>query len=334
MLFLDSIDLYLSSGNGGNGCVSFNKLSNRSIGKPDGGNGGKGGDVYFSCDEKLKTFSNLRFNANYKAEDGTSGGSNFKTGKNGKDLYIHVPCGTLIYDSERSFLFGEILKKEDKVLVLNGGRPGYGNFFLKNSSKDIFDKLILGGKNKVAFFHLELKLLADVGLLGFPNVGKSLFLNKISKVNSKVANYPFTTLNPILGALSFFSFNTIIVADLPGIIENSSVGVGLGFDFLKHLLKTRLLLHIVDTSSLTSKFFLLKELFVINKELNSYNFKLLNIEKWLIFNKIDLVTDFNFFDRNLVNKFNYSNVFYISSKNNTGLKKLCFNIFEFFSKIS
>lgn len=330
MFFVDSIDLYVSSGRGGNGCVSFNKGSYGSLGKADGGNGGRGGDVYFIGDKNLKTFSNLKFNLNYKAGDGLNGESNLRTGRSGVDIYISVPLGTVIYDKEHNVFICDILNDDDKFLVLKGGRAGYGNFFLKSCDKNIFDKLLLGGPSKLAKFHLELKILADVGLLGFPNVGKSLFINRVSNVFSKVGDYPFTTLHPVLGTLKFFNFDKILIADIPGIIEGSCLGIGLGFNFLKHLLKTKLLLHFVDAEKIDSKSYLLKELAILNNELKVYNLDLLNIKKWLIINKSDLVTSFHSIDKTNLSKFNYSNIFYISSKNNIGLKKLCFNICEFF----
>lgn len=331
MFFVDSIDIYVSSGKGGNGCVSFNRSAGGSLGRADGGNGGKGGDVYFFGDRNIKTFNNLKFNLNYKSEDGFNGEPNLRTGKNGEDLYISVPLGTVIYDKERNVFIGEVLKDHDDFLVLKGGRPGYGNFFLKSCDKNIFCKLILGGQAKLAKFHLELKILADVGLLGFPNVGKSLFINRVSNVSSKVGDYSFTTLYPVLGTLKFFNFNKILIADIPGIIEGSCLGVGLGFNFLKHLLKTKLLLHFIDIKNISCKRSLLKELVVLNNELKNYNLDLLNIKKWLIFNKSDLVNDFYFIDKKYLIKFNYYNLFFISSKNDVGLKKLCFNLSEFFS---
>lgn len=333
MYFIDSINLYLSSGNGGNGCVSFLNSIHTSCKKPDGGNGGVGGNVYFLGDKKIKNFKIFNYKFNYKAGDGHAGQSNCKTGKNGCDLIIRVPLGTVLYDGEKNLFLFEILNDKDKILVLEGGRGGYGNFFLKSCDKLIFQKLVIGGKSKVSYFKLELKLLSDVGLLGYPNVGKSLFINRVSDATSKVADYSFTTLSPILGMLKLNYFDSIIISDLPGLIKNSCFGFGLGFNFLKHLLKTRLLLHIVDASSFSSSFSFFKELIIINNELFNYNFTLSKVNKWLIFNKIDLVKNFNSFilSKELLLKLGYTNIFFISSKNKIGLKKLCFNIVEFFS---
>lgn len=332
MFFLDSINLYISSGKGGDGCTSFFRSLYSSFGKPDGGNGGKGGSVYFLGDKNLNSFYYLNYNLIYKAEDGENGQSNLKTGKNGKDLFIKVPLGTSIYDNERNLFFGEIVFDGEKLLVLEGGKGGYGNFFLRSCDASIFNKMILGASSKIAYFHLELKILADVGLLGLPNVGKSMFINVISNSLSKSADYSFTTLHPFLGVLNFDFLNKIVIADLPGIIHDSSLGRGLGFSFLKHLIKTKLLLHFIDISVVNSIPSLFNDLLIINNELNGYNSKLLNINKWLILTKIDLVDNsvvFSF-DRDYLTKLNYNNIFFISSKNKIGLKKLCFNISEFF----
>lgn len=333
MFFVDFINLYVSSGNGGNGAISFLNTVSGLFKKPDGGNGGKGGDVYFVGDKNLKTFSKLKYNINYKAENGFNGKGNCKTGKNGNDLKIKVPLGTAVYDVERNLFFGEILNDGEALLVLKGGRPGYGNFFLKSCEQSIFNKLIIGGRSKIMHFHLELKLLSDVSLLGFPNVGKSSFINNVSNVFSAVANYPFTTLFPIIGIVRLKYFDDLVFADLPGIIKNSCLGAGLGFNFLKHLLKTRLLLHIIDVDTIYSRNSFLRSLLIINNELKRYNINLFKVEKWLIFNKLDLVDkfDFNFLSKNILLKLNYTNLFFISSKNRIGLKKLCFNINEFFS---
>ncbi len=333
MFFVDFIDLYLSSGRGGNGAVSFLSTVSGVSKKPDGGNGGRGGDIYFVGDRNLKTFSKLKYNVNYKAEDGANGRGNCKTGKNGSDLKVKVPLGTIIYDVERNLFFGEVLSDGEELLVLRGGRAGYGNFFLRSCDQLIFNKLVIGGCSKVIHVHLELKLLSDVSLLGFPNAGKSSLITNISNVFSAVSDYPFTTLQPIIGAVRLKYFNDLVFADLPGIIKNSCLGAGLGFNFLKHLTKTRLLLHVVDLSILHSKISFFRNLLVINNELKRYNIDLFKIEKWLVFNKIDLVDDLNFefLNKNVLLKFNYTNLFFISSKYKIGLKKLCFNINEFFS---
>lgn len=331
MVFIDSIDIYASSGKGGNGCISFLTYS-KSSKKPDGGNGGVGGNVYFLGDSKLTDFSLLKFNLNYKAFDGENGRSKIRTGKNGKDLYIKVPIGTIIYDIQHSFCFGEILNDGDKIMVLSGGKAGYGNYFLRSCEDRILNKMILGGDSKLLYFHLELKLLSDVGLLGFPNVGKSKFINVVSNSLSKSDYYSFTTLIPFLGVLKFDFFKNIIISDLPGIIHNSHLGKGLGFDFLKHLLKSKLLLHFIDVNSHMSYDSVFSEISLINNELKLYNEKLFFLKKWLVFNKIDLRTKLDFFlyKKDIISEFNYDNIFFISSKEGYGLKKLCYNINEFF----
>lgn len=333
MSFIDEINIYVSSGKGGGGAVSFsrNKCSRFNI--PDGGNGGKGGNVYFLGDENYTTFYHLKFKLNYKAEDGLNGKSNRKTGRNGRDLIIKVPIGTSIYDCERNILLGEIFRQGDKLLVVSGGNPGYGNFFFKQSNL-FYNRIKMGGYAILKYLHLELNLLADVGLLGFPNVGKSLFVNNISNIFSKVGNYSFTTLKPKIGLLKNYINKNIVIADIPGLVNFSSQGIGLGFKFLKHLSKTTLLLHFIDLSIIKNKKELLKSIFIINMELMNFDTKVLLKEKWLILNKNDLILNFNlfFFSKKLLKKFDYKFIFSISSKNKNSLKKLSFNIGEYFSK--
>lgn len=331
MGFVDEIDIYVSSGKGGDGLFSFSSSKFSSYKVPNGGNGGSGGNAYFIGDENCFTFYKLKFRSNYKAEDGHSGQSNCKTGRRGKDLYIHVPLGTKVYDKERKIFLGEILCHNEKLSVACGGKAGYGNFFLR-SYKNASESLKPGGKLELKYLHLELNLLSNVGLLGFPNVGKSSCINSMSNTVSDVGNYSFTTLKPILGVLNGSFKKKIVVADIPGIIEFSSKGLGLGFKFLKHLSKTGLLLHIVDVSSIKTIDCFLREIFIINRELQAFDKIFFDKEKWLVFNKIDLVKKFNikFFMKDFLKKFNYKLFFLVSSKKQIGLKKLCFNINQYF----
>ncbi len=333
MSFIDEINIYVSSGKGGNGLVSFSKKKFSRFAVPDGGNGGNGGNVYFLGDKNYTTFFHLRFRSNYKAEDGFNGKSNGKTGKNGCNLFIKVPLGTLIYDCERGILLGEVIKHGDKILIVSGGISGYGNFFLKQSSQ-LYNKIRAGGNARLKYLHLELKLLANVGLLGLPNVGKSLFVNSVSDVFSKVGDYNFTTLKPKLGLLKDYVNKNIIIADIPGLIRFSSKGMGLGFNFLKHLSKTVLLLHFIDLSIIKTKKDILRDIIIINRELKQFDSNFLHKEKWLILNKNDLIIKFDLylFSKSLLKKFNYRFVFSISSKKKYSLKKLSFNIGEYFSK--
>jgi GTPase len=318
MVFIDSINIYISSGRGGSGSNSFTQRKNSNNKFPDGGNGGNGGNIYFKGDKSITTFSNLKRKNIYKAKDGENGKNNLKTGKNGDDLIINIPIGTIIYDKNRNLILAEINKDKQKILVSKGGRCGYGNAYLKNIDNNNKKKLFIGGKSEVNLLHLELRLMSDIGIFGYPNVGKSTIINNMCNVVSKIGNYPFTTLHPVLGKLELSDKDNIIISDMPGIIEKASLGIGLGFDFLKHLLKTRLLFHVIDITNSESYKSFLKEILTLNFEIKQYNKILFKKKKWIILNKYDLI------------KNNYSHIFYVSVKKQYGFRKLCFNIYEYF----
>lgn len=332
MKFFDEINIYVASGKGGQGLFSFLKNKNSKYKVADGGNGGCGGNVYIVGNKNYLTLYKLKFKKEYKALDGTPGKKNNKTGKNGKDLVIHVPIGTTIYDNERKTYIGEIKKHEEKILVATGGRSGYGNSNLK-SLNNLKTNLKSGGEAEIKFLHLELFLIADVGLLGLPNVGKSSIINKITNSCNKVGDYEFTTTSPHLSILKFFFKNQISITDIPGIIKFASKGKGLGFKFLKHISKNKLLLNIIDISK-NSKFNILKQIIILKIELENFDKNLYKKEKWLILNKIDLIEAFN--DHSLIKKIEkkiqLKHIFFISTKKNIGVKKLCFNINEYFLK--
>jgi len=329
MKFIDEINIYVSSGKGGDGCLSFCKEKYLGIGKPDGGNGGAGGNVYFVGCSNVKTFASLVSMGNYKAEDANNGKSSNKTGKNGKNLYLLVPLGTIIYDNDTGSFIGEILTNKFKLLVTIGGSSGIGNAKFKSSKNRIPKRTILGSMSEIRFLRLELNLLSHVGLLGFPNVGKSSFLTSVSRSNSKVGNYEFTTLYPNLGVVSIYYLKKFIIADMPGIIKGASEGIGLGFKFLSHISRVNLILHVVDISSVFLKSKFKEDVPVITEELKKFNKNLFyKKDIWLILNKIDLIDNVKFDTEilNLISTLNYKKVFYISSKTYVGLKRLCFNI--------
>ncbi len=326
MTFTDCINIYVVSGKGGNGITSFCRRKFVPKGGPDGGNGGNGGSVLLKGSDNINDFYHLRFTDIYKAGNGCDGRKNRKTGKNGKNIELLVPFGTEVFDNDTGFFLGDISKNNKSLLLAKGGNGGFGNSCFKSGRNVIPTKNTLGLVPEVKFLRLELKLSADVGLLGYPNVGKSSFINIISNTKSKVSDYKFTTTFPILGKSNFNSFNNFAIIDVPGVIENASKGVGLGFSFLKHLLKCRILLHFVDLSKVFNIDDLFKEIVVINNELSSFDCYFNSKEKWLVFNKIDIAN--NILDYNLIHlklkEFGYRNIFYISCKDKIGLKKICY----------
>ncbi len=324
MKFSDEINIYVSSGNGGNGAISFVK-NNRKKNKTDGGNGGNGGNIFIKINKNYDNFSKISTKKSYKAINGENGSKNYKTGKNGENIYINVPSGTIVYDNERKIFLGEISKENEIMLIAKGGKGGIGNNFTNNKS------LHIGKSGEIKYIHLELFLIADIGLIGFPNVGKSLFLNTFTNAFSKVENYDFTTITPHSGFIKNQNKSFIKIIDVPGIIKNANLGKGLGFNFLKHLLKCKLLMNIIDAKKTETKYSFIKNVLTLNKELNLFDINFLKKKKWLIINKTDLIKNNVYKNHdNIYQKFNYNLIFFISLKKKNGLKKLIFNINEYF----
>ncbi len=289
-MFVDTAKIKVKSGNGGNGIVSFRREKYVPAGGPDGGNGGKGGDVVFVVDTGLRTLMDFNYNKYFKAESGGDGGGRKSSGKNGEDCVIRVPMGTIIIDAESGHIIADLSEEDSKFVAARGGKGGKGNTEYKSSVRRTPTFAQAGFKGRERELILELKSIADVGLLGFPNVGKSTILSSMSKAKPKVANYHFTTLKPNLGLVEAIKGKTFVMADIPGLIEGASSGVGLGHDFLRHVERTRLLLHVVDVSSSEGRN-PIDDFNIIMNELKEYNEEVYNKPMVVIANKTDIIMD-------------------------------------------
>ena len=287
-MFVDQAKIYVKAGDGGNGCVSFHREKYVAAGGPDGGDGGKGGDVLFVADDHTSTLVDFRYKRKYIAENGAPGSGNRCTGKSGADLIIPVPRGTLVREAETGRLLADVSGTEP-VLVFQGGKGGAGNQHFATATRQIPRFAKPGTPGEGGYITLELKLLADVGLVGFPNVGKSTFISVVSAAKPKIANYHFTTLTPVLGVVKQDSGSSYVMADIPGLIEGASDGVGLGHDFLRHVERCRLILHVVDVSGSEGRH--PKEDFLaINRELERFSPELAQRPQIVAANKADLAT--------------------------------------------
>ena len=247
-MFTDYVKIIAKAGNGGNGAISFRREKYVAAGGPDGGDGGKGGDIYFEVDPDSNTLIDFRYNKKFKAESGKNGEGGNRYGKSGQDLYIKVPIGTIVRDANTNEILADLSEPGQKALILAGGRGGKGNSHFATSTRQAPRFAQDGEKGEERELILELKLLADVGLIGFPNVGKSTFLSMTTSATPKIADYHFTTLEPNLGVVKTDYGDSFVIADIPGIIEGASEGTGLGLQFLRHIERTRLLLHVIDVS--------------------------------------------------------------------------------------
>jgi GTP-binding protein len=290
MRFVDEATIKVIAGNGGNGVVSFRREKFIPRGGPDGGDGGDGGSVYLVGDHDINTLADFRHVRTYQAEQGEKGAGRKMTGKGGEDLYIPVPIGTLIYDDDIDELIGDITRNGQAIKVAQGGFHGLGNTRFKSSVNQTPRKATPGSDGERRNLRLELKVLADVGLLGLPNAGKSTFIRAVSSAKPKVADYPFTTLFPNLGVVRIGMNQSFVVADIPGIIEGASEGAGLGIQFLKHLSRTRLLLHVIDIAPFDGTDPVEQAKLIIN-ELASFDQALVDEPRWLVLNKCDLLDE-------------------------------------------
>ena len=286
-MFVDTATIYIQAGNGGNGCVSFHREKYVAAGGPDGGDGGVGGSVVFIADSNLATLMDFRYKKKYKAENGEDGKSARRTGKKGEDIIIKVPCGTIIKNTATGGVLADLTENGQKFVAAKGGSGGFGNVHFATATRQIPRFAKPGLKGRELEVTLELKLLADVGLVGFPNVGKSTLLSRTSDANPKIANYHFTTLDPNLGVVNLDDERSFVLADIPGLIEGASDGVGLGHDFLKHIERTRLMVHVVDVSGIEGRN-PIEDFDIINNELKSFSGIIADKIQIIAENKTDL----------------------------------------------
>ena len=284
MKFLDQIKIYVKAGNGGSGSASFRREKFVEFGGPDGGDGGKGGSVILLADRNLNTLIDFRFKQNYKANKGESGQGKKKTGKNGSDIILKVPVGTQVFEEDNITFIEDLDKSNKKIIIANGGKGGLGNVRFKSSTNRAPRKKTNGEEGEEFFIWLQLKIIADVGIVGLPNAGKSSLLSVISGAKPKIAEYPFTTLNPNLGVVNY-NDKEITLADIPGLIEGAHEGAGLGDKFLKHIERCEKILHLIDINSIN----IMNNYYRIRKELNKYSKKLSKKKEIIVLNKIDLL---------------------------------------------
>lgn len=294
MKLVDEAEIQVIAGNGGNGCVGFRREKFIPLGGPDGGDGGDGGSVYLLADENLNTLVDFRHQKQFRAKRGENGMGRQMYGKGGDDLVIVVPVGTVVTNVETDEVIGDLTAHGERLLVARGGKGGLGNMHFKSSVNRTPRKALPGLPGEERMLKLELKLLADVGLLGFPNAGKSTLIRAVSAATPKVADYPFTTLYPNLGVVSVEAHRSFVIADIPGLIEGAADGAGLGAQFLRHLQRTRLLLHLVDIAPMEGGVEGLspaEQVRAIENELRKHDPELLDKPRWLVFNKSDLLLE-------------------------------------------
>ena len=286
MKFLDQARIYVKAGNGGSGSASFRREKFIEFGGPDGGDGGHGGSIIFVADKNLNTLVDFRYQQHFKAEKGDDGKGKKKTGKSGKDLVLKVPIGTQIFEEDNNTLIEDLTKFNQKVKIANGGRGGLGNVRFKSSTNRAPRKTTRGGQGENFWIWLQLKVIADIGIIGMPNSGKSSLLSVLTSAKPKIANYPFTTISPNLGVANY-NDKEITLADIPGLIEGAHEGIGLGDKFLRHIERCKYILHLIDITSEN----LLENYSKVREELFKYSNKLLKKKEIIVFNKIDMISD-------------------------------------------
>lgn len=332
-MFIDNAKIYIKAGDGGNGIVSFHREKYISAGGPDGGDGGKGGDVIFAADESLRTLIDFKYKKKYAAEPGEDGGTSNCSGKSGKDLIITVPPGTIVKDEKNGHIMADLTKPGQRVILAKGGRGGKGNQHFATPTRQVPSFAKSGDVGEEFTILLELKLLADIGLVGYPNAGKSTVLSRVTAARPKIADYPFTTLEPNLGVVSLEGVSSFVLADIPGLIEGAHEGIGLGHEFLKHVERTKLLIHVVDVAAVEGRE-PFNDFETINGELREYNPKLAERPQIVAANKTDLPSARENLEKFVgsVEKKGYK-VFPISAATGSGIRELMLYTAEMLSKL-
>lgn len=332
-MFVDYAKITIKSGDGGNGARSFRREKYVAAGGPDGGDGGKGGDIIFRVDPDENTLINFRYNKKYKAENGENGRGSNCYGKSGKDLYIDVPIGTVVKDAKSGKVIADLSKQGEEKIILKGGRGGKGNSHFATSTRQAPNFSQEGEKGIELEVILELKLLADVGLIGYPNVGKSTILSMVTSATPKIADYEFTTIQPNLGVVKNEYGDSFVIADIPGIIEGASSGVGLGIQFLRHIERTRLLLHVIDISGFSGRD-PVDDFYKINEELKKYSEKLSKRKQIIVANKSDVMKNEDDYIRlEKLAKEKNMEIYKISAATNKGLNTLFNRVSEILKEL-
>jgi len=318
MKFLDQAKIHIQSGNGGNGCVSFRREKYVEFGGPNGGNGGKGGNVIIKCVDGLNTLIDYRYRQHFKAKNGSPGMGSDKTGRSGEDTIIEVPRGTLILEEDNEEVIADIIEKDKSLTILKGGNGGFGNAHFKNSENQTPRTANNGENGQEKWIWLRLKLIADIGLIGLPNAGKSTLISTVSEAKPKIADYPFTTLNPVLG-IAKYNNNELVIADIPGLIEGAHEGKGLGDRFLGHIERCNLLLHLIDANDSD----VINSWKTVRNEISAYSKELDEKKEIIVLSKSDSIDETKLDEKvNILKDYTYKDVFKISSVTGKGITSI------------
>ena len=318
MKFLDQAKIYIQSGNGGNGCVSFRREKFVEFGGPNGGNGGKGGDIIIKCVDGLNTLIDYRYRQHFKAKNGSPGMGSDKTGRSGEDTIIEVPRGTLILEEDNEEVIADVVNKDQSLTILKGGNGGFGNAHFKSSENQTPRTANNGENGQEKWIWLRLKLIADIGLIGLPNAGKSTLISTVSEAKPKIADYPFTTLNPVLG-IAKYNNNELVIADIPGLIEGAHEGKGLGDRFLGHIERCNLLLHLIDANDSD----VINSWKTVRNEISAYSKELDEKKEIIVLSKSDSIDETKLDEKvNILKDYTYKDVFKISSVTGKGITSI------------